>query len=119
MKSAILLAAAAAIVAPAPALSAPATHHAKARATKPPKAEGAADKKSDSSQPAKELFKPSEVRSTGTVIVVVPRNNGGSLSENLRRAGITLPIIGTLGSDWYSSGKDDDGDGDDHGRRHH
>lgn len=57
--------------------------------------------------------------STGTVIVVVPRNNGGTLSENLRRAGITLPIIGTLGSDWYSSGKDDDGDGDDHGRRHH
>jgi len=68
MKIAILLAAAA-MMAPAPALSAPAAHHAKARATKPPKAEGAADKKADSGKPAKELFKPSEVRSTGTVIV--------------------------------------------------
>jgi carboxypeptidase C (cathepsin A) len=70
MKLALLLAAAA-MIAPAPALSAAATpaHHAKAKAARPPKAEGAADKKTDSSQPAKEFFKPSEVRSTGTVIV--------------------------------------------------
>ena len=70
MKLALLLAAAA-MIAPAPALSAAATpaHHAKAKAARPPKAEGAADKKADSSQPAKEFFKPSEVRSTGTVIV--------------------------------------------------
>lgn len=56
---------------------------------------------------------------TGTVTVVVPRNNGGTLSLNLRRAGITLPMMGTLGSGWYSSGKDDDSDGDDHDRGHH
>jgi carboxypeptidase C (cathepsin A) len=70
MKLALLLAAAA-MIAPAPALSAAATpaHHAKAKAARPPKAEGAVDKKADSSQPAKEFFKPSEVRSTGTVIV--------------------------------------------------
>ena len=49
------------------ALAAPA--HQKAHATKPPKAEGAAEKNAPATQPAKEFFKPSEVRSTGTVTV--------------------------------------------------
>jgi len=50
-------------------LAAPVSHHAKTHAAKPPKAEGSADKKADATGPAKEFFKPSEVRSTGTVIV--------------------------------------------------
>ncbi|HEX5259001.1 MAG TPA: peptidase S10 [Sphingomicrobium sp.] len=67
MKFPMLLAAPALIA--ASALAAPVTHHAKSHAAKPPKAEGAADKKSDATQPAKEYFKPQEVRSTGTVTV--------------------------------------------------
>src|SRR6478672_4346676 len=50
------------------ALAAPA-HQAKTHATKPPKAEGAPEKKSQATPPAKEFFKPSEVRSTGAVTV--------------------------------------------------
>src|SRR5690348_9061298 len=70
MKLALLLAAAA-MIAPVPAPSAAATpsHHPKTHAAKPPKAEAASDRKGDASQPAKEYFKPSEVRSTGTVTV--------------------------------------------------
>src|SRR6185503_4996520 len=67
MKFPMLLTAAALIA--SPALAAPLAHHAKAQATKPPKAEGSADKKTGSTQPAKEFFKPTEVRSTGTVTV--------------------------------------------------
>jgi hypothetical protein len=68
MRYPILLAAAAALVSSS-ALAAPVSHHAKSHAAKPPKAEGAADKKAATAQPVKEFFKPSEVRSTGTVIV--------------------------------------------------
>src|ERR1051325_10306656 len=46
---------------------APAARHAKPHATHPPKAEGT--KKSGESQPAKEFFHPSEVRTTGPVTV--------------------------------------------------
>jgi carboxypeptidase C (cathepsin A) len=63
-----LLFAAAALIA-SPALSAPAAHHAKSHTVKPPKAEGSADKKTETTQAAKEYFKPSEVHSTGTVTV--------------------------------------------------
>ena len=67
MKFPMLLAAAALIG--SPTLAAPVSHHARSHPAKPPKAEGAADKKGDAAQPAKEFFKPIEVRSTGTVIV--------------------------------------------------
>jgi carboxypeptidase C (cathepsin A) len=69
MKIAMLLAAAA-LIAPAPALAAaaPPARHAR-HAPRPPKAEGAADKKTDAGAPAKEFFKPSEVHSTGVVTV--------------------------------------------------
>ena len=56
------------LASPSLALAAPA-HQAKMHATKPPKAEGAAEKKSPATQSAKEFFKPSEVRSTGAVTV--------------------------------------------------
>jgi carboxypeptidase C (cathepsin A) len=62
-----LLFASALLVASA-ASSAPATKHAKAQAKHPPRTE-APSKKADEKQPAKEFFKPSEVRSTGTVSV--------------------------------------------------
>src|SRR3954452_25569947 len=45
----------------------PAAHHPKARATHPPRTEGA--NKSELDQPSKPFFKPSETRSTGTVTV--------------------------------------------------
>jgi carboxypeptidase C (cathepsin A) len=64
-----LLLAAAALVPPAAAIAAPAAHHTKARATHPPKTEGAAEKKAPAEQPQKEFFKPSEVRAAGTVTV--------------------------------------------------
>jgi carboxypeptidase C (cathepsin A) len=67
MKFPMLLAAAATLA--SPALAAPVSHHAKAHAARPPKADGAVDKKADGTQPAKEYFKPTEVRSTGTVTV--------------------------------------------------
>ena len=67
MKSPLLLAAAA--LAASTAIAAPIKHHSKPAATHPPKAEAASDRKGDASQPAKEYFKPSEVRSTGNVTV--------------------------------------------------
>ena len=45
----------------------PAAHHPKAKATHPPRTEGA--NKSELDQPSKPFFKPSETRSTGTVTV--------------------------------------------------
>jgi len=45
----------------------PAAHHPKAKATHPPRTEGA--NKSEPDQPSKPFFKPSETRSTGTVTV--------------------------------------------------
>ena len=60
----LLLASTTAFAAPPPAY----------RHVKPhqPRAEGAAESKTDTAaQPAKEFFHPSEVRSTGTVIVVL------------------------------------------------
>jgi carboxypeptidase C (cathepsin A) len=45
----------------------PAPHHPKAKATHPPRTEGA--NKSEPDQPSKPFFKPSETRSTGTVTV--------------------------------------------------
>jgi carboxypeptidase C (cathepsin A) len=53
-----------ALLAAAPALAAPAVHHAR-----PPKAEGQADKKAEPPAAAKQYFQPSEVRSTGSVTV--------------------------------------------------
>jgi len=67
MKHPFLLAAAALLATTAAA--APVKHHVKPGATHPPKAEGATEKKADASQPAKGFFKPTEVRSTGTVTV--------------------------------------------------
>jgi carboxypeptidase C (cathepsin A) len=67
MKHPFLLAAAALLATTAAAE--PVKHHVKPGATHPPKAEGATEKKADASQPAKGFFKPTEVRSTGTVTV--------------------------------------------------
>jgi carboxypeptidase C (cathepsin A) len=66
MKFRLLLAATALIASP-PALAAPG-HHASPHSAKPSK-EGAAEKKVPAEQPAKEFFKPGEVRSTGAVTV--------------------------------------------------
>jgi carboxypeptidase C (cathepsin A) len=66
MRLPILLAAAALIASASPAAV---TRHSKPRATQPPKTEGAAATKADTSQPAKPLFHPSEVRSAGTLTV--------------------------------------------------
>src|SRR5690349_9685811 len=60
MKLSIFVAAAGMLVSSATA--APVSHHAR-----PPRTEGAAAKKSDTAEPAKGSFKPSEVHSTGTV----------------------------------------------------
>src|SRR5438270_3561 len=49
------------------AAAAPVARHVRTHSTQPPRAEGAA--KTDTSQPAKEYFHASEVRSMGTVIV--------------------------------------------------
>jgi carboxypeptidase C (cathepsin A) len=62
MKFPILLAAAALLATPAFAAPSPAKHH----AAKPPRSEA---KKGDSTQPAKQFFKPSEVRSVGSMII--------------------------------------------------
>jgi carboxypeptidase C (cathepsin A) len=51
------------------ALAAPITRHARTHNSPPSRAEGAAAAKPDTSQPRKEYFQPSEVRSTGSVIV--------------------------------------------------
>jgi carboxypeptidase C (cathepsin A) len=51
------------------AFAAPASHHAKRHVTHPPKTEAPAAKKTADKQPAKEFFKPNEVRSTGSVTV--------------------------------------------------
>jgi carboxypeptidase C (cathepsin A) len=64
-----LLLAAILLAAPSFALAAPVKHHPTTRPTHPPKTEGAAEKKPAAKEPAKEFFKPSEVRSTGTVTV--------------------------------------------------
>ena len=61
-----LLLATAALIASA-ASSAPISHHPKVQTKHPPKTEASAKKADD--QPAKEFFKPGEVRSTGTVTV--------------------------------------------------
>ena len=67
MKFPLLLTAAALIA--SPAFAAPVSHQAKTHVARPPKAEGSAEKKTDSTQPAKEFFRPTEVRSTGSVTV--------------------------------------------------
>jgi carboxypeptidase C (cathepsin A) len=67
MKFPMLLAAAA--LTAAPAVAAPVSHQVKTHVAKAPRAEGAADNKPDATQQVKEFFKPSEVRSTGTVVV--------------------------------------------------
>ena len=66
MKHPMLFAAAAAML--ASAAPAAVTHHAKAHATHPPRAEGE-KKKGDERESFKEFFKPSEMRSAGTVTV--------------------------------------------------
>ena len=66
MKSPILLAAAVLIA--TAAASAPVAHHPKTHAKHPPRTEASA-KKGDEKQAPREFFKPSEVRSTGTVTV--------------------------------------------------
>ena len=63
-----MILAAAALLA-APAFAAPLKHHASPPSSHPPKTEGAGDKKAAPSQPLKDYFQPSEVRSSGTVTV--------------------------------------------------
>jgi carboxypeptidase C (cathepsin A) len=66
MKLPILLATAALIVS---AVAPAAPHRSKPHATHPPRTEASAAKTSAEAKTAKELFKPNEVRSTGTVLV--------------------------------------------------